>query len=257
MRRTTFAFTDASGQSSTTERPPAPAPTTATPTSASIKVTQSTAPSQSQQPIQPSQTLAPSPASAAPTSANSTAAPTTEPTVKPTCAVLSFIMRFPWEEKLANTSSRDYKIVALLMPLIMKSLYNDSQKYEDIKVTELKFTKSRYSMVGTSLNLCLVVKANDGAYIEDVFQAKIKTGNIYKNFPVQGHSAEFEPKGVVFKDWKAKDGECDKCAGAAGEFVIEGTCEDKVSSCKGLKNTKMTKDCVTYCPSSAGRIEYY
>ena len=61
--------------------------------------------------------------------------------------------------------------------------------------------------------------------------------------------------GVVFKNWKAKDGECDKCEGAAGEFVIEGTCEVKTSSCKGLRNTKMTKDCVTHCPSSAGRIE--
>jgi len=59
--------------------------------------------------------------------------------------------------------------------------------------------------------------------------------------------------GVTFKDWKAKDGECDKCKGAGGEFVIEGTCVAKASSCRGLKNTKMTNDCVTYCNSSAGR----
>ena len=27
----------------------------------------------------------------------------------------------------------------------------------------------------------------------------------------------------------------------------------KESSCKGINNTQMTKDCVTYCDSSAGR----
>ena len=60
--------------------------------------------------------------------------------------------------------------------------------------------------------------------------------------------------GVEFKDdWKAKDGECEKCEGAGGEFTIERTCVAKTWSCKGIKNTKMTDDCVTYCDSSAGR----
>lgn len=61
--------------------------------------------------------------------------------------------------------------------------------------------------------------------------------------------------GVIFKDWEAKDGECDKCEGAGGEFVIDGTCVPKTWNCRGLKNTKMTDDCVTYCDSSAGRAE--
>jgi len=60
--------------------------------------------------------------------------------------------------------------------------------------------------------------------------------------------------GVELKDWKAKDDECDKCDGAAGEFTIEGTCVSKAWSCRGVKKTMMTKDCVKYCgDSSAGK----
>ena len=47
----------------------------------------------------------------------------------------------------------------------------------------------------------------------------------------------------------------DKCEGAAGEFVIEATCEDDTYSCKGQKTTDMSKDCVKYCPSSAGMLQ--
>ena len=65
--------------------------------------------------------------------------------------------------------------------------------------------------------------------------------------------------GVKFKEWKAKDGECDKCSeGGGGPFVIEGKCEaDSSYSCKGVKNTKETDECVKYCDSSAGRMDKY
>ena len=62
--------------------------------------------------------------------------------------------------------------------------------------------------------------------------------------------------GVSFKDWKAKEGECEeKCEGAAGPFVIVGECEPRAGfSCGGLKKTKKTKDCETYC-SSTGKLK--
>jgi len=100
------------------------------------------------------------------------------------------------------------------------------------------------------------VKSKDGAFVEDVFKDKAKTVSLYGgNLAFIGDSAEFKPLGVIFKDWKARDGECDKCEGAGGEFVIDGTCVPKTWSCRGLKNTKMTDDCVTYCDSSASGAE--
>ena len=74
-------------------------------------------------------------------------------------------------------------------------MYNDSKKYAHINATGLKFTKTQDGMVKTKLNLCLVVKTNDGTYIEDVFRARVKTGNIYGNLLVQSDSAGFEPIG--------------------------------------------------------------
>lgn len=57
-------------------------------------------------------------------------------------------------------------------------------------------------------------------------------------------------------NFKATEGECDKCSkGGAGPFQIKGECASEVYSCKGVKVTKETKDCVKYCPESgAGRL---
>ena len=58
--------------------------------------------------------------------------------------------------------------------------------------------------------------------------------------------------GVTFSEWKPKDGECKKCDGGGGPFVIEGVCEKKEHSCRGQKNkSKDSKDCVTYCSSAS------
>lgn len=65
--------------------------------------------------------------------------------------------------------------------------------------------------------------------------------------------------GVSFKDWKAKEGECEeKCEGAAGPFSIVKECEpDAGFSCDGLKEpTEETKDCAKYC-SSTGRMKQF
>lgn len=64
--------------------------------------------------------------------------------------------------------------------------------------------------------------------------------------------------GVSWKDWKAKEGECEeKCDGAAGPFYIVRECQDERCSCKGHKTTKETKECTKYCSStdSTGRMK--
>ena len=60
--------------------------------------------------------------------------------------------------------------------------------------------------------------------------------------------------GVDLKDWKAKEGECEKCSGAGGEITIERKCvPDCGYSCNGWEVEKMTKDCVEYC--GAGKTQ--
>ena len=58
--------------------------------------------------------------------------------------------------------------------------------------------------------------------------------------------------GVTFSEWEAKDGECKKCDGGSGPFMIESVCEKEEHSCRGQKNKyKESMDCVKYCSSSA------
>ena len=60
--------------------------------------------------------------------------------------------------------------------------------------------------------------------------------------------------GVDLTDWKAKEGECEKCSGAGGEITIERKCvPDDGYSCNGWEVEKMTKDCVEYC--GAGKTQ--
>lgn len=63
--------------------------------------------------------------------------------------------------------------------------------------------------------------------------------------------------GVELSDFKAKDGQCDKCSeGGGGPIVIERECKANPGySCKGVKTTKQTNDCVKYCCPSAGRTK--
>ena len=61
--------------------------------------------------------------------------------------------------------------------------------------------------------------------------------------------------GVTFGDWKAKDGECNKCSsGGAGPITLERKCKPKKAehSCDGLNTTMEAQDCLKYCDSSAG-----
>jgi len=136
----------------------------------------------------------------------------------------------------------------------IKDIFNDSKKYKDVKVSQLNYT-AKDGMTLVELKLCLVVVTSDSTFIVSLVIAKFQTGYLSdrEGIKVKKDSVEFEPEGVEFKVWRAKDGECaDKCEGAGGEFTIERTCVPKESSCKGIKTTEMTKDCVKYCDSSAG-----
>ncbi|XP_066020135.1 uncharacterized protein [Pocillopora verrucosa] len=65
----------------------------------------------------------------------------------------------------------------------------------------------------------------------------------------------YEAVGVTFSEWKPKDGECKKCDGGGGPFVVEGVCKKKEHSCRGHKyKSKDSKDCVTYCPSASSLV---
>ena len=54
-------------------------------------------------------------------------------------------------------------------------------------------------------------------------------------------------------EWKAKEGECEKCSGAGGKITTERTCVPDQYSCDGLKVEKMAEDCVEYC--GAGKTQ--
>nr|XP_058945674.1 uncharacterized protein LOC131773746 [Pocillopora verrucosa] len=170
--------------------------------------------------------------------------PTTD-TKKPTCAMIKFVADRMWNASLGNSTSKESKALEDMTSMAMEYLYNDSKKYYDVEVSEVKFS-NKNGKVGVEAKLCLVVKKK-GVLIEEVFTEKLKTG-LFRDLKVMSEGAEFKPKGVDLKDWKAKEGECEKCSGGGGEITIEGKCvPDDGYSCDGLKVEKMTKDCVEYC----------
>lgn len=63
----------------------------------------------------------------------------------------------------------------------------------------------------------------------------------------------FEPIGVSFSAWIAKDGECEKCnKGGGGPLTLIRSCKSKDHSCNGVRNeSKTVKGCVEYCSASS------
>nr|XP_058945402.1 uncharacterized protein LOC131773444 [Pocillopora verrucosa] len=170
--------------------------------------------------------------------------PTTESTT-PTCAMINFVADRVWNESLKASESNEFKALKNMTSMAIKHLYNDSENYYNVKVSEVKFLE-KDGKVGVEANLCLGVKEN-GGLIEEVFTDKLKTG-FFHDLKVMSEGAEFKPKGVKFMEWKAKEGECEKCSGAGGKITTERTCvPDDGYSCNGWKVEKMTKDCVEYC----------
>ena len=74
----------------------------------------------------------------------------------------------------------------------MEYLYNDSKKYYDVEVSEVKFS-NKNGKVGVEAKLCLVVKKK-GVLIEEVFTEALKMGQ-FQDLKVVNEGAEFKPKG--------------------------------------------------------------
>ena len=74
----------------------------------------------------------------------------------------------------------------------MEYLYDDSKKYYDVEVSEVKFS-NKNGKVGVEATLCLVVQEKEGGLIE-VFTEKLKTG-LFRDLKVMSEGAEFKPKG--------------------------------------------------------------
>ncbi|PFX27948.1 hypothetical protein AWC38_SpisGene7311 [Stylophora pistillata] len=157
-----------------------------------------------------------------------------------------------WNASLEISDSEKFKEWKNMTFMEMKYLYNDYEKYYDVSLSGVAFS-NKDGKVGVEAKLCMVVKGKESGFIETVFTDKVKSGQLH-NLKVVSGSAEFTPEGVEFKDWKAKDGECDTCSGAGGEFTIERQCVSKEHSCDGLKEEKKTQDCVEYCHGGTAGI---
>jgi len=175
---------------------------------------------------------------------------TTTPPLAKTCAKLGVTINLAWNEDYGNKSSETYKNLSKEFSSALGKLL---EKHQDVKVSNVTF-KNKTGKVFAEAKLCLVFTKGEDS-IKDVFFDKLKTGKLSENLPVVKDSAEFEALEVEYKNYEAKEGECDKCDGAAGPFDIEGECvpDSKEFSCNGLEETKTmeTEDCPTYCSSTA------
>lgn len=208
----------------------------------------------------PSSTMAPMSSQAPPTTQpggtteKGSTTPTTE-TTKPTSAKINFVAEQMWNASLKESESEEFKVWENMISMEIKYIYNNSEKYHDVKVSDVAFS-NKDGKVRVEAKLSLVLKGKETGFIETVFTNKVNSGQLH-NLKVVSGSAEFNPVGVEFKDWKAKDGECDKCSGAGGQITIERTCvPEQQYSCNGLKNEKTTKDCVTYCGAVGTTVSF-
>lgn len=223
-----FFTSEALGQNSTTVVMPSPTSYTMAPMSSQAAQPTTKVPTH----ITPTQS----------TTEKETTTPTTD-TKKPTCAMIKFLADRMWNVSLGNSTSKESKALEDMTSMAIKHLYSDSE-YDNVKVSEVKFTEED-GKVGVEAKLCLVVKKK-GVLIEEVFTEALKMGK-FQDLKVVNEGAKFEPKGVKFMEWKAKEGECEKCSGAGGKITTERTCVPDQYSCDGLKVEKMAKDCVEYC----------
>lgn len=231
-----FFISDALGQNSTTAVMPTPTPS-------------STVAPMSSQVLQSTQSVT---IVTIPTEGTTQKGETTPTTMKQTCAKIKFVVEQKWNASLKISDSEKFKEWKNMTFMEMKYLYNDYEKYYDVNLSEVAFS-NKDGKVGVEAKLCMVVKGKESGFIETVFTDKVKSGQLH-NLKVVSGSAEFTPEGVEFKDWKAKDGECDTCSGAGGEFTIERQCVSKEHSCDGLKEEKKTQDCVEYCHGGTAGI---
>lgn len=165
---------------------------------------------------------------------------TTKPPSERTCGLISIELQTKWQDSY-NTSNFHKQISNSL-----EGAFNDSSKHSDVMVSDVTLKQKEETAVILSAKLCVVVHATG------YFEVKIPKDGKIANIPVVEGSVKFTVLGVKFTDWKAKGEECKKCSdGGGGPFVIEGKCNTDGYSCNGVKTTKETVECETYCHSGA------
>ena len=88
----------------------------------------------------------------------------------------------------------------------MKYIYNNSEKYHDVKVSDVAFS-NKDGKVGVEAKLSLVVKEKETGFIETVFTNKVNSGQLH-NLKVVNGSAEFNPVGQCIMTKRLK---CPPC----------------------------------------------
>lgn len=79
------------------------------------------------------------------------------------------------------------------MLLQIEGLFNDSSKYNKVKVSGLTFQQNAGGIL-MRLQICLVLTKDEPGFIEDVLRKLVETGKLV-NVPVVEGSFEFTPLG--------------------------------------------------------------
>ena len=80
--------------------------------------------------------------------------------------------------------------------LQIKDIFNDSKKYKDVLVSQLKYSE-KDGMTLVELKLCLVVVTSDSTFIVALVIAKVRTGFLGEEIKVKKDSVKFKPLGKL------------------------------------------------------------
>jgi len=89
-----------------------------------------------------------------------------------------------------------YSFVIVFPNLQINDIFNDSKKYEDVLVSQLKYSE-KDGMMLVELKLCLVVVTSDSTFIVSLVIAKVQTGSLSEEIKVKKGSVEFKPLGKL------------------------------------------------------------
>lgn len=76
----------------------------------------------------------------------------------------------------------------------MSQRYNDTNKYGDVRVTDLSL-REKTRRVMLSFRLCMVLKKAGSEFIEDIFMKEVKTGKYFTGLQIIKGSVEFKAFG--------------------------------------------------------------
>ena len=79
----------------------------------------------------------------------------------------------------------------------MTRLYNDTNKYSDLRVSDLSLKEIRRN-VRLSFRLCMVLKKADDGFIEEIFMKEVKANTFFKSLRVIESTVEFKAFGKSF-----------------------------------------------------------